>query len=157
MTPEESTKQQWAALVSLLEAQLGPNGTLPTVASVQPSVDLFTHQTPAVGVQLVRTSYDLKFTKKQQVTASFVVLVSVQSQPDNAFGSPPNLADAMDRLQTIIDDGQGNGVSPTLRDPANITLSGLAALMLITGVDYSWESVAAPPDRRRCGDTRLSL
>jgi len=139
MTPEESSAQQWSAITSLLNAQLGPSGMIPTVANVQQSVDLYTGQSPAIGVQLVRTRSSLKFTKKMEVISEFVVLVSVKSEYDLVTQTPPNLADANAQLQTIIADGSGHGVVEVLRDPANINLGGLVALMLVTGTDYSWE------------------
>ena len=139
MTPEESSAQQWAAITSLLDAQLGPSGQLPTVANVQQSVDLYTGQSPAIGVQLVHTRSEMSSTKKMKVTSDFVVLVSVKSEYNVIAQTPPNLTDANLQLQVIIADGNGRGVVEVLRNPANINLSGLVALMLVTGTDYTWE------------------
>ena len=139
MTPEEHSASQWAAIVALLRAQMG-TGQLPTVVDVRASVDLWTGQTPALGVQLVEITADQEFTKKLHTFATFYVLASVQSHP--VVGPPyipPNLDDANARLQTIIADGAGNGIANVLRNPANFTLSGLASSMRITRTQYSWE------------------
>jgi hypothetical protein len=139
LSPEESSAQQWSAITTLLDAQLGPTGKLPTVANVQQSVDLYTGQSPAIGVQLVRTRSEMSSTKKMKVTSEFVVLVSVKSEYNALAQTPPNLSDANAQLQEIIANGNGHGVVEVLRDPANINLGGMIALLLVTGTDYSWE------------------
>jgi hypothetical protein len=140
MIPEEHSAQQWAAVVSLLRAQIGPGNQLPTVMDVRASVDLWTEELPAVGVQLQRIRVVPEFTKKHHTYADFLILASVKSEA--IVGPPyipPNLDDANARLQTIIADGAGNGLANILRDPVNHTLSGMAARMIVTGVEYSWE------------------
>jgi hypothetical protein len=140
MIPEEHSAQQWAAVVALLRAQIGPGNQLPTVMDVRASVDLWTEELPAVGVQLHRIRVVPEFTKKHHTFAEFLILASVKSLAITGPPYiPPNLDDANARLQAILADGNGNGIANILRDPANHTLSGLAARMIVTGIEYSWE------------------
>jgi hypothetical protein len=141
MTPEEHSAAQWSAIVTLLRAQMGTGKKLATLLDVRQSIDLWTGQQPAIGVQLMKISCDRAFTKKMHTVADFAILISVQSS-QSVNGSnvvPPNLDDANARLQTLIADGAGNGVANVLRDPANHTLGGLAARVTVTGIEYSWE------------------
>ncbi len=138
--PEEHSAAQWAAIVSLLRAQIG-SGLLPTVAYVGASIDLYTNQTPAIGVQLQRLKCEQYSTQKVKVECDFLVLVAVRSNQvvNGSVITPPNLDDAMTRAQAIVADGSGNGVANILRNKANQSLGGLASHVFVAGVDYSWE------------------
>ena len=141
-SPEERSAQQWAAIIALLQAQVGAGKMLPTVADVRASIDLWTGNVPAVGVQLQSVRADQVYTKGVKSTAEFVILAATRSVPDiisPTQTTPPNLDDAMSQVQAIVNDGNGNGITQILRLRANQTLGGLCSTVLITGVDYSWE------------------
>lgn len=137
-------KAQWDAIVALLQAEVNPSGKLSTVKYVGRSAHLWTENSPAIGVQFNKATVAPYGSMRREMTSTFWIVVGVQSTDATAAANmgadtPPNLEDAMDQLQAIIADGNGNGILPTLNEAQNYSLGGYAYRMIADSVECQWE------------------
>lgn len=166
VTPEAFAQEQWQQIIANIEAEMnvgptGPgSGTNPTGRLQQlwychPTIDMWTGKYPVAAVQLMDTVERVAATHRMDVESHFIVRIAAQSTPQSAAAfraplmagvpAPANLDDAMAQLQTLISDGEGNGLSPVLRDRNNFNLksaslpNGVAYETRITGIKFDWE------------------
>lgn len=150
---------QWDFLVAALKSEAGlgspPAGTtsgnrLTALQYVGYGYHLWTHKTPAIGVQLKDTPETQFASQLHKVFTVFDMIVGVQSTDASAsarFGAntKANLEDAMLTLKPIVNDyAGGNGLRQVLMDPQYRNLGqtgGYANAMRsqITRVEYEWE------------------
>ncbi len=161
ITPETVAYAQRDYIYNLFKSQVnvdnngipgnGPNtgGTLQKVASlgrksIWPSFTLL----PFVGVQLLEQKEALSASgRKHEITTDFHVGVSVK-----VLGTAEEILqvdDALDELETLCDDGAGNGVCPILRansaynlgsliDPSGVTRLN-AEMNYLPSIKYAWD------------------
>ncbi|TAM90634.1 hypothetical protein EPN42_05685 [bacterium] len=154
----DQAKMQWAQLVSIIqdEMNVGPGGPgtgantagrLQTLYDVRQSIDLWTGVYPAAGVQLIECPETPYATRRHKVLSTFHLVVATQSGGDQASGSytpppvgqDPNLDHAMAQMQTLLSDGNGNGLLAVLRDVNNFTLGGYAIRTQIRNLKFDWQ------------------
>lgn len=134
--PDEKALQLWQQLHDVIAAEATAGRRLAAVRRVKKSIDVTSGNVPAIGVQLEGIPEMPFSTGRHLVDVRFKIVVCVDSVPNDA--GPADLEAAMMQLVTLIADGNGNGLSPVLRDPANYGLNGLASKTGITGVDLTW-------------------
>jgi hypothetical protein len=142
------------------EAGLGaaPAGTvsgnrLTSIVYVGKSYYLWEKETPSIGVQLKSLRERSQVSMKHFVTTQFDIIMGVQSTDATATANnggqlrQANLEDAMSMLQPLVSDGNGNGLSPVLRDMQYRSLGTStvgaytqvnAQRTQISDIDYEW-------------------
>lgn len=126
----------WDALFAKLKAETNINpttgaagtgtnttGRLQTCADIRRSIHLWTKRLPAIGVQAVGWDAAEDATSKRLVTFKFNIIAHLEwTASMSASNAPANLDDAWTTLQSLLADGNGNGIEAILNDPANYTL-----------------------------------
>ena len=96
------------AIITVFTASQGASGTLYAVKAVGPTGYNETGVSPYVGVELIKTSESFGASHQIKIKMSFGISVSVTSTT--------LLQDAYKARDLIIDDGNGNGIQPLLRN-----------------------------------------
>jgi len=145
----DTSRLQWDQIVSILKTEAASgrlkdcawtdvkgNAKTTTLADVQRSLDLYTENLPAAGVQLTDMRFQPEGAGRRLMITEFTILISAKAS-DYADGSGntviANGADALAQGYAFIADGNGNGLSPIFTDQNNYTLNGNARVCRITG------------------------
>jgi len=116
-TPYSQATAIKAALINTFTTSQGVSGVLAPVLSVGPTSFPESGTYPYVGVDIVRMNEDFVGNHKVRLTIDFGISISVKSTT--------LLQDAYTVRDSIIDDGNGNGVQPLLRSIMTSLLGGL--------------------------------
>lgn len=155
VTLNDLAAQQWSAIFNLLKAEMaatkrlnaiawncestGHSGTV-TLLDLRKSTQPWTGINPVGGVSIGSITRSDYGTGRQMMTVSFNVLLAVQEI--TARGStPPNLDDALARLQALVSDGNGKGVAAILTDPLNYTLGGTCFTSRLDAIQFADDSM----------------
>lgn len=143
-TADVTLKNQWDALKSAIEADVAPGKRLSTVNYVARAFQLWTPNPPTIGVQLVDAPLTPRGALQRTMTSEYWVLVGTRSTKASAESNmgaytPANLEDAMNQLQPILADGNGNGLMAVLTDPANYSLGGWCYRMIPSSPKIFWD------------------
>jgi hypothetical protein len=118
-----------------------PGGLLPLVATVGKSTWPRFGSLPYVGVDppsmSLKQRYSAPRRDKLSLDLRIIAAVQVQSEGDTVI----NLEQAWEQLVPIIDDGEGNGVQPILRN--DVLLGGNAIETYITSIRLLWDRAPA--------------
>ena len=118
-----------------------PDGQLPLVAAVGKSTWPRFGSLPYVGVDppslSLKQRYSAPRRDKLSLDMRLIAAVQVQSQGDTVI----NLEQAWEQLVPIIDDGEGNGVQPILRN--DVLLGGNAIETYLTSCRFLWDRAPA--------------
>ena len=148
MYADELASLMWDKIHHILKSEMSvgpagpgsganPNGRLQSLYFISQSIDLWSGELPAVGVQLQTIDCQPYSTKADIAHITFIIVAAAKSLPD-ASG---NLAldDAMRRVRYLVSDGKGNGIGPILRDKENFTLGNLAMRTHAKKWTFAWE------------------
>jgi hypothetical protein len=133
LSPADTALAQWTYLYNTILAETAAGKRLSVLKDVRKSLDLWTKQQPAAGIQITDWQTQDYASGRRQLWVEFTIRVAVQSV-GNGDANPPNGDDAMATLWNLISDGNGNGFSEVLRDPTNRTLGGNAAEFNLIGI-----------------------
>lgn len=129
--PEDLSLAQWNYLLTTLRTE-AQSGRIQQIKDIRPSLDLWTREQPAAGVQITDLVFQDYASGRLQMFTEFTIRIAAQAQASGTI--PPNGDIVNQTLWPLISDGNGNGFSPILRDRANFTLGGTAASFKITRV-----------------------
>lgn len=147
--PTAQTQAIWTALLAILKAEVAPGKRLATIADVRKSIHFWTKTNgPLLGVQPLEWQYLEHYSQHRRII-KVRFLIAVAAFSTESPSRPANLDDALATLQTLLDDGNGNGVEPIIHDPQNILLGGIAAQTNLSRCQYDWQ-IRPDADQRTC-------
>lgn len=147
---QDQSIAQWDQLIALIQKEMnvgsnGQPGTGTNVAgrlqhiwTVEESIAITGGVYPAIGVQLVKIPEEQYAQHTHKLLTRFKIVLAACDVPVAGSGNVASLSAAMRSLKTNMDDANGNGLGPVLRDPANRTLNGTAQTFRIVGCNLDW-------------------
>jgi hypothetical protein len=113
-----------AALYAILTGEQAPGARLAAVTSIGESWLNEVRVFPHIGIYFADFKMDNYAPRLRRYTFNFTLSVAARSSL--AESTNPTQSDAYARLDTLLDDGSGNGLLPVLNDPKNYSLNGIA-------------------------------
>ena len=142
MTPYAQTTLIKQAIINAFAAQQGASGKLASVLAIGPTAFPEANAYPYIGVDIVKTKEEFIGNHHMRISIDFGISCSVKSIT--------LLQDAYTQRDVILDDGNGNGYQPILRNMMYTLLGGLITKCEIGDTIFlsnvSQDKLAAPTE-----------
>lgn len=124
----------WDTLFGQLQSESLTGGRIAGVKTVtHTQYPSMSNVFPAVGVQLVKATWEVIGQRRRRERAQFAVVLFTLAAPTDSAADP--IENAIVALRPLVNDGQGNGLEPILNS-AGVYLAPFSVQTVLTDIEY---------------------